>query len=267
MSFESAAKALQVQGLKSSAKLVLIGIASHEGDGGSWPSLATLATYAGVNVRSAKRLVRDLEDGGYIDVILNGGGTQHTRNDRRPNRYTTTIERGVKRNTKIERGVMCEPDGVSPVIERGVIESHDGVSPVTPELVLEPVLELIHEPVRESVRDIARSFEMWWDRWPKKQGRAEAEKRWIKMSGFERSMAFDALPGWESKARHDGSQFVPMGSTWLNQARWLDDPPAVDVQEIVRRPMPGRAGIEAALERGRLADAQKEIEAPSPRSQ
>ena len=46
MSVESISWALRVQELTPTDKLVLIGIANHDGDGGSWPSIATLAMYA-----------------------------------------------------------------------------------------------------------------------------------------------------------------------------------------------------------------------------
>ena len=46
MSIESVAQALKPRSLTATQKLVLIGIANHDGDGGAWPSMTTLAGYA-----------------------------------------------------------------------------------------------------------------------------------------------------------------------------------------------------------------------------
>lgn len=68
--------------------MVLIGIANHDGDGGAWPSLQTLATYANVNdVRYIRRVIRDLEAMGEIRTYLQDGGTRSTPDHARPNRY------------------------------------------------------------------------------------------------------------------------------------------------------------------------------------
>ena len=73
------------------------------------------------------------------------------------------------------------------------------------------------------------SFDEWYANYPKKQGKAEARKRWTRMSGPEKVSAWDALVGWNRYASEhpQGNAFVPMASTWLNQSRWEDDPPQV----------------------------------------
>ena len=87
MSVEQMAWALHVPDLTAVQKLVLIGIANHDGDGGAWPSLATLATYACVSVRHVRRTIRQLEELGWISVHLQQGGNHRTRDDQRPNLF------------------------------------------------------------------------------------------------------------------------------------------------------------------------------------
>jgi len=87
MSIEQVARALPIQGLQPTTKLVLIGLANHDGDGGCWPSLATLARYAGCTTRTVRRCLRELEQAGLISTVANRGGTHRTPNDRRPNLY------------------------------------------------------------------------------------------------------------------------------------------------------------------------------------
>lgn len=57
----------------ASAKLVLMGIANHQGDQGAYPSIETLARYAGVSRRSVSTYLRDLQDAGYIHVEEQAG--------------------------------------------------------------------------------------------------------------------------------------------------------------------------------------------------
>jgi predicted DNA-binding transcriptional regulator YafY len=53
------------------AKLVLLGIANHQGDQGAWPSIATLARYANASERSVKRDIADLVQLGELIVEVN----------------------------------------------------------------------------------------------------------------------------------------------------------------------------------------------------
>lgn len=55
------------------AKIVLLGIANHLGDGGSWPSVATLARYANVDPRSVQRAITALVDSGEVGIHLRPG--------------------------------------------------------------------------------------------------------------------------------------------------------------------------------------------------
>jgi DNA-binding GntR family transcriptional regulator len=74
MSVESMAIALHHSRAKGTAKLVLIGIANHDGDGGAWPSVDTLAKYAGVHRRNVQRALQQLEELHEIEIVRNGGG-------------------------------------------------------------------------------------------------------------------------------------------------------------------------------------------------
>jgi len=73
------------------AKLVLIGIANHDGDGGAWPTTSTLAKYAGVNQRNVTKAIAKLRSLGEIRVELQAGGTVDCPDGLRPNRYTVLV--------------------------------------------------------------------------------------------------------------------------------------------------------------------------------
>jgi hypothetical protein len=115
------------------AKVVLLGIANHDGDGGAWPSIDTLARYANVDPRSVKRAIRTLEELGEVVVHLNDGGTRSTRNDQRPNRYELTVPRRGDASVTAPRGDAGVRDGVTPASSRGDAGVRDGVTPASPE--------------------------------------------------------------------------------------------------------------------------------------
>lgn len=99
-----------------SAKVVLLGIANHDGDGGSYPSVETLAKYARFKgwdaeplddskeakraadkqrdnaKKSAREAVRKLEAMGEIEVIVNGGGSARTPHHERPNLHIIKLK-------------------------------------------------------------------------------------------------------------------------------------------------------------------------------
>lgn len=87
MSIESIATALHHSKAKGTAKLVLLGIANHDGDGGAFPAMATLARYAGVDIRNARAAVRKLEELGEIRTFGNGGELPDRPRNYQPNRY------------------------------------------------------------------------------------------------------------------------------------------------------------------------------------
>jgi hypothetical protein len=89
MSVEAISLVLNHSQATGRAKLVLIGIANHLGDQGSWPSIATLARYANVSERSVKRDIKDLVEMGELCVEVNAapvGGQYKT------NLYWITID-------------------------------------------------------------------------------------------------------------------------------------------------------------------------------
>ena len=92
MSVEALGIALNHSKAKGSAKLVLIGIANHAGDGGAWPSVATLARYAGItDRRRIQRCIAQLEELGEIRRHVQAGGNDDMASSQRPNLYRFTL--------------------------------------------------------------------------------------------------------------------------------------------------------------------------------
>lgn len=119
MSVESLAVVLHHSQASGTDKLVLVGIANHDGDGGAWPSLGTLGKYANVSVRSVRRSLENLRNAGEVIVYLQAGGTHNTADHKRPNRYEVLVKcpEGCDRTTahRVKPVEKPLPIPVSPV--------------------------------------------------------------------------------------------------------------------------------------------------------
>lgn len=157
MSLESMAIVLHHSRSSGTAKLVLLGIANHQGDGGAWPSIETLAKYANVTERQVQRAIVTLRGRGEVAVVVQGGGTVDMDDHTRPNRYEvqvacppwcdrTSNHRDTRRRSgrqvtlplPVDKGgdtsvtpTANQVGGVTPV-------SPGGATPVSPEPSMEP---------------------------------------------------------------------------------------------------------------------------------
>lgn len=117
---------------KGTAKLVLVGIANHAGDGGAWPSVETLARYGNVHERNVQRALEKLEQLGEVEVHLQAGGTlfSHKSDWLRPNRYdvTVTCPTGCDRtaNHRPIKGWERTTDGTYRPLSTGVADTPPG---------------------------------------------------------------------------------------------------------------------------------------------
>ena len=81
-----------------------------------------------------------------------------------------------------------------------------------------------------SSSDDGDPFSRFWKLYPRKVGKANAEKAWSKLKVdadlFERMAS--ALAAWAGSPdwTKDGGQFIPHPATWLNGKRWNDELPA-----------------------------------------
>lgn len=128
MSIETMAIVLHHSQARGTAKLVLLGIANHDGDGGAWPSVATLAKYAGASSRHVQRAIRELQRLGELERVIQAGGNAAIEDHERPNLYHVllTCPAGCDR-TKHHR-VRPIPQAPDTIFDL----STDRVTPVSP---------------------------------------------------------------------------------------------------------------------------------------
>jgi hypothetical protein len=139
VSIESLAICLNHSKATGTDKVVLLGIANHDGDGGAYPSVATLARYANVSERTVQRSIQTLTELGELRVELNAGGSAKQRSDRRPNRYYVLVSCPTGCDKTSQHRVSY---GVTPVTLRGDNPDVYGVTHMSPEPYLEPPKEL-----------------------------------------------------------------------------------------------------------------------------
>lgn len=143
MSVEAIAVCLHHSRAAKTDKLVLLGIANHDGDGGAWPSVATLARYANCSERHVQRAIANLVDLGELQVVRQRGGNEGTRADRRPNLYRVRVSCPPNCDGSTQHRLRGDAgdtpfDGATKQAQRGDISDTHGVTPVSPEPSLEP---------------------------------------------------------------------------------------------------------------------------------
>jgi hypothetical protein len=149
MSVEAMSVVLHHSRASGTRKLVLLGIANHQGDGGAWPGIDKLATYANVNPRNVQRAIEALVGMGELRVSVQQGGGRDTPDHRRPNRYDVLVEcpsgcdrttqhrtrRTRQRQLELSTGVAAAPpvpgDGVAAAPPHGVAAAPPEPSPRT----------------------------------------------------------------------------------------------------------------------------------------
>lgn len=189
------------------AKLVLVGIANHDGDGGAWPSVATLARYAGVSTRSVQYRLTELTEAGLIVVHKNAGGTSRTPGHSRPNLYEITLAPGE---------TSCTPPGETDCTTPPATDCTTPLQPVAPEPSLNTSIEPSVEPP---------TFDTFYAAFPKNSERADAKRRWAQMNAADKQAAFDYMPALNEWVHNnpDGNTYLTNASSWLRRRKWEDD--------------------------------------------
>lgn len=88
-------------------------------------------------------------------------------------------------------------------------------------------LNLIPDSLEKTLERPAARFEEFWAEYPNKKGKAQAEKFW-KRDKLD-CMANTILADVERRKEQDwdwlkdGGQYIPHGSTYVNEKRWLDE--------------------------------------------
>lgn len=208
--------------MQPTAKSVLISLADNANDQGyCWPSIATICVRTCFSKRAVIDAIAWLETNGALVA------------DRSNGRHTTYVVTPSKYAEPVQETHQCEKSTGAFAASEPVQETHQPVH-----LPHQPVQETHtnrQEPsltVKESNRhnadasDATDRFDEFWSAYPRKEGRKDAAKAWMKLKPtadlLEKILAALA---WQSKTQkwlEKGGQFIPYGSTYLNGERWND---------------------------------------------
>lgn len=93
---------------------------------------------------------------------------------------------------------------------------------------INPQSKVKESRVKESKVKYSLRFLKFYEAYPKKESKAEAEKAFIKIRPddqlLEKMLTSIAWQIKTKKWQKDGGEYIPMPSTWLNQRRWEDEP-------------------------------------------
>lgn len=129
---------------KGTAKLVLLGIANHDGDGGAWPTVKTLAKYANCSESQVQRSIDALQKLHEVRRYVQAGGNHDTPADRRPNRYQVLLrcpadcDRTAQHRTSRDRVQLLDidveiyPDAPAEPVDNTGSHPRDPVAPTRP---------------------------------------------------------------------------------------------------------------------------------------
>jgi hypothetical protein len=250
-------------------RAVLDCLAAHaeKGTHRSWPAVPTIAEEKGIGERTVERALGKLLERKLIGVERPGGGSGITTiyvlavnenpvsvtglfDDETPPATTenpATKDRKPRherqktppRTTGEPIGTIHEPER-QPRNTRGELLATNSKTPAKP--AKRPAVAASVEPP---------GFRDFWTAYPHKQKRGEAVKSFTRAlkrdgaaviaAGLTRWVAY-----WQSEATEQ--RFIPHPTTWLNQARYLDQPPAP-----ARSPDPTEDAVRQRMrERGEL---------------
>lgn len=200
---------------------VLIAIFDHANreTGKAWPSLALLAEKTNLAKSTVVKATKGLEEKGYLRVSRDE--SKGARKD--ANRYVTTF--GMRGHSSDPRGHIVEPQGS----HRRTGTNNQRTSNQYPPTPKGGAAGKVQAPktVPGTRTTTSQHFNALWADWPKPGAKAEAMRRWAKAAnevGGEGALVMLARQ-WLTQGHFSEPRYCPGLSVWLNQKRWLDDPP------------------------------------------
>lgn len=191
---------------------VYVGLAIHaETRGGEcFPALDTLAAYCSISERRVRTAIETLASSGWIEKRARPGLSSVYVLLPPP---TPAPAAGVPETTPAPAAGL-----VRNVVPRTPAPGADEQEPGTRTTQREPSPEL---PLGET----APSFEEFWAAYPRRVGRAAAEKAWTKaLRSADAAAIVAGAVRYASERKGGDPKFTAHPTTWLNAGRWADDP-------------------------------------------
>ncbi len=206
MSIEKMAAVLHHAPVKGTAKLLLVGIANHEGDGGAWPSMATLARYANVTERNAIKMVRLLESAGLVEIDERLGRT---------NIFRTLVECPPNCDGTVNHRHVTPVASITPV----ATDTPTPVASDTPPLSL-ATPEPSYNHQNNLTIDAQTKFDEFWEIYPKKTGRRAAFEE-FELYGLKWDAIIDGAKRYAESEIIDGEErWIKSPANFIRDQTW-----------------------------------------------
>jgi|TARA_Y100000033_G_scaffold1869_1_gene1658 hypothetical protein len=188
MSIECLNRALKIQGLNPTQKLILVILANYADENNTcYPSYKHLSKMIGLNtVKSVQQAVKHFVELGYIEIehrtLDNGGFTS--------NRYHLKLPSVNKNPSTLQD---------TPHVSTTTTNTKDNTK------------------IKYS-----ENFEWFWKVYPRKVSKKSAYKSFIKIDEKEHSRILYSVELFQKDNLQTEERFIPHATTWLNQERWMD---------------------------------------------
>ena len=199
MSIDCLNKALKIEGLTPTKKLILVILANYADENNScFPSYQHIGQIAGIkDPKHIGKIVKEFAMMGLLEITPrykeDGGNIS--------NRYTLTL-------------------GTS-------LQTPEGLQTTTPP---------VHRPpnTKEDTKEINTAFEEFWKVYPRKVSKSESLKRYKSaIKEVSKEVLLEKVKEFAQKHKRENTdqKFIPHCSTWLNQKRYLDEEEKVEMKK------------------------------------
>jgi hypothetical protein len=117
-------------------------------------------------------------------------------------------------------------------------QNPDTVKPASGKQDTKNTITKEEQPIKNKQENISTdTFEKFWEFYPKKKARADAEKAWTKAIKRKPASEIIELAKAYSQGKLPAEEYIPNGSTWLNNNRWED------VDATTKKPSEFKTGV------------------------
>lgn len=191
------------------------------------------------SINTTKKALKDLENLGCINIKATEIGSEITLIKYMDYQKKSVSKIDTPLSQKLihpeAKGVSKNDTGVYQKMIRSVSKIDTPKSPlynkvpaiiVNEEKLLEKLKykETIYSPAdaKRDLQNLQKDFEVWWEKYPKKESKAKAWAIWQKKKP-NLEMMLKALE-WYVACDRVSDGYILQPTTYLNQERWLDDP-------------------------------------------
>lgn len=183
-----------------------------------YPTVAYVAWLLGRSTRAVQTGLAELRELKVLQLVRKGGGR------RRTTEYQLVEHALPLRSPWKDTVKAVNPETVAGFPGKGAVCDIEALKSETETMKpASPPSDPLQEPSKEPL-----GFEQFWQAYPRKVGIGVCRRFWTRLKPDEALVA-RMLAAIDQQKRSeqwgkDHGQFIPLPATWLNQARWEDEP-------------------------------------------